>query len=56
MMIGAVGWGVVSDLMGRALPFHTTLLMTALFGIGASFAPNFAVLCVWLFFMGTAVG
>lgn len=56
MMIGAVGWGVISDLVGRALPFHTTLLMTALFGIGASFSGSFGGLCWWLFFMGTAVG
>lgn len=56
MMVGAVGWGVVSDIVGRALPFHSTLLLTALFGIGASFASSFAWLCVWLFFLGTAVG
>lgn len=56
MMLGAVGWGVVSDILGRALPFHTTLLLTALFGIGASFSPSFPILCIWLFFMGTAVG
>lgn len=56
MMIGAVGWGVVSDLLGRALPFHTTLLLTGLFGVLASFAPNFWLLCVCMFGMGTAVG
>lgn len=56
MMIGAVGWGVVSDILGRALPFHSTLLLTSVFGIAAAFSPNFAVLCVWLMFMGTAVG
>lgn len=56
MMVGAVGWGVVSDLVGRALPFHSTLLLTAIFGIAASFSPNFWVLCTWLFCLGTAVG
>ncbi|KLT44613.1 MFS general substrate transporter [Cutaneotrichosporon oleaginosum] len=56
MMLGAVGWGVVSDILGRALPFHATLLLTAVFGIAASFAPNFWVLCICMFFLGTAVG
>ncbi|GMK53508.1 hypothetical protein CspeluHIS016_0100940 [Cutaneotrichosporon spelunceum] len=56
MMFGAVGWGVISDMLGRALPFHSTLLLTAVFGIAASFAPNFWVLCICMFFLGTAVG
>jgi MFS family permease len=56
MMIGAVGWGVVSDLVGRVLPFNSTLLLTAIFGIGASYAPSFPVLCIWMFLLGTAVG
>jgi MFS family permease len=56
MMIGAVGWGTISDLLGRALPFNATLFLTAVFGIGASFAPNFGVLCAWMFLLGSAVG
>jgi len=56
MMIGAVGWGTISDLLGRALPFNSTLFLTAVFGIGASFSPSFPILCVWMFFLGSAVG
>jgi hypothetical protein len=56
MMIGAVGWGVVSDILGRSLPFNSTLFLTAVFGIAASFAPSFPILCVWMFFLGSAVG
>ncbi|ORX36134.1 major facilitator superfamily domain-containing protein [Kockovaella imperatae] len=56
MMLGAVGWGTVSDLLGRALPFNSTLFLTAVFGICASFAPNFPILCLWMFLLGTAVG
>lgn len=56
MMIGAVGWGTVSDILGRTLPFNATLFLAACFGIGASFAPSFGVLCVWMFFLGSAVG
>ena len=56
MMIGAVGWGVISDILGRALPFNSTLFLTAVFGIGASFAPSFGILCLWMFLLGSAVG
>jgi len=56
MMIGAVGWGVVSDILGRSLPFNSTLFLTAVFGIAASFSPSFPVLCIWMFFLGSAVG
>ncbi|WVR04249.1 hypothetical protein IAU60_001249 [Kwoniella sp. DSM 27419] len=56
MMLGAVGWGVISDILGRALPFNSTLFLTAIFGIGASFSPSFTILCVWMFFLGSAVG
>ncbi len=56
MMIGAVSWGLISDLIGRALPFNSTLFLTAIFGIGASFAPSFQILCVWMFLLGSAVG
>ncbi|OWZ53581.1 membrane transporter [Cryptococcus neoformans 125.91] len=56
MMIGAVGWGVVSDLLGRTMPFNATLFLTGVFGIGASFSPSFTILCCWMFCLGSAVG
>ncbi|WVF70394.1 hypothetical protein IAT40_005184 [Kwoniella sp. CBS 6097] len=56
MMIGAVGWGVISDILGRALPFNSTLFLTALFGIAASFSTSFGMLCFWMFSLGSAVG
>ncbi|OCF33983.1 membrane transporter [Kwoniella heveanensis BCC8398] len=56
MMVGAVGWGVISDILGRALPFNSTLFLTALFGIAASFSTSFGMLCFWMFFLGSAVG
>lgn len=56
MMVGAVGWGTCSDLVGRSAAFNATLFFTALFGIIASFAFSFWSLCVLLFFLGTAVG
>ncbi|KIJ64572.1 hypothetical protein HYDPIDRAFT_90001 [Hydnomerulius pinastri MD-312] len=56
MMFGAVGWGTCSDLMGRSAAFNATLFFTSLFGILASFATSFWMLCLCLFFLGSAVG
>lgn len=56
MMLGAIGWGACSDLMGRIAAFNATLFFTALFGILAGLAPSFFSLCVALFFLGSAVG
>ncbi|KAG8214375.1 MFS general substrate transporter [Butyriboletus roseoflavus] len=56
MMVGAVGWGTCSDVVGRSAAFNATLFFTALFGIFASFARAFWSLCVLLFFLGSAVG
>ncbi|KAJ6583947.1 MFS general substrate transporter [Mycena vulgaris] len=56
MMIGAVGWGTCSDLLGRSTAFNATLFFTALFGILASFSYSFTSLCVLLFLLGSAVG
>ncbi|KAF9222968.1 MFS general substrate transporter [Gyrodon lividus] len=56
MMVGAVGWGTCSDLVGRSAAFNATLFFTALFGMLASFAHSFWMLCVLLFFLGSAVG
>ncbi|KAJ7868296.1 major facilitator superfamily domain-containing protein [Mycena leptocephala] len=56
MMIGAVGWGTCSDLLGRSTAFNATLFFTALFGILAGFSYSYPSLCVLLFLLGTAVG
>ncbi|KIJ54356.1 hypothetical protein M422DRAFT_25278 [Sphaerobolus stellatus SS14] len=56
MMLGAVGWGACSDLMGRIAAFNATLFFTALFGVLAGFSPNFPSLCFSMFFLGSAVG
>ncbi|CAL1712613.1 unnamed protein product [Somion occarium] len=56
MMFGAVGWGTCSDLMGRTTAFNATLFLTSLFGVLASFANTFPLLCLALFFLGSAVG
>ncbi|KAF8799365.1 MFS general substrate transporter [Phlegmacium glaucopus] len=56
MMIGAIGWGTCSDLMGRSAAFNSTLFFTALFGLLASFSNSFLTLCIALFFLGSSVG
>ncbi|KAF9066464.1 major facilitator superfamily domain-containing protein [Rhodocollybia butyracea] len=56
MMVGALGWGTCSDLMGRSMAFNLTLFFTSLFGLLASFANSFLTLCLMLFFLGSAVG
>ncbi|KAF9240236.1 major facilitator superfamily domain-containing protein [Melanogaster broomeanus] len=56
MMVGAVGWGACSDLKGRIAAFNATLFFTSLFGILASFASSFRMLCALLFLLGSAVG
>ncbi|KAF7339216.1 MFS general substrate transporter [Mycena venus] len=56
MMIGAVGWGTCSDLLGRSTAFKATPFFTALFGILASFSYDYTSLCFLTFLLGTAVG
>ncbi|KAG7088038.1 hypothetical protein E1B28_012072 [Marasmius oreades] len=56
MMVGAVGWGTCSDLIGRSAAFNATLFFTSVFGLLATFTTSFAGLCVTLFFLGSSVG
>ncbi|KAG8768990.1 hypothetical protein FRC12_005235, partial [Ceratobasidium sp. 428] len=56
MMIGALGWGSCSDVVGRRMAFNLTLAFTGLFGVLACFATSFGMLCFFLFLLGTAVG
>ncbi|EKM79586.1 hypothetical protein AGABI1DRAFT_74699 [Agaricus bisporus var. burnettii JB137-S8] len=56
MMLGAVGWGTCSDLLGRSTAFNATLFFTSIFGFVASLVDGFVPLCIALFFLGTAVG
>ncbi|CEH18791.1 Synaptic vesicle transporter SV2 (major facilitator superfamily) [Ceraceosorus bombacis] len=56
MMIGATGWGAFSDSYGRRPAFNLTLLLSTVFGLLASVAPSFPLLCSSLFVLGTGVG
>lgn len=56
MMVGALGWGSYSDTYGRRDAFNGTLSIVAIFGILTGLATSFSVLCLLLFFLGTALG
>ncbi|KAJ6508275.1 MFS general substrate transporter [Mycena sanguinolenta] len=56
MMLGAVGWGTCSDLIGRSTAFNATLFFTAFFGVLSAFSYSYTSLCVLLFLLGSAVG
>ncbi|KAJ1668970.1 hypothetical protein GGF38_002617 [Coemansia sp. RSA 25] len=55
-MSGALVWGPVSDKYGRLVAYRWTLVVTAVFGLLASAAPTFALLCLCLFGLGSGVG
>ncbi|KAG6897019.1 hypothetical protein C0992_004664 [Termitomyces sp. T32_za158] len=41
LILGAMTWGIMADLIGRRLSFNITLFLAGLFGIAAGGAPNF---------------
>lgn len=45
-----------SDLLGRTAAFNATLFLTSVFGVVASLANTFPLLCAALFLLGSAVG
>lgn len=56
LCIGAPLWGVVGDMIGRAVPFHMTLLIAGVFGIAMAFASSWVVLCAFVACVGVGVG
>ncbi|KAJ2843133.1 hypothetical protein J3B02_005363, partial [Coemansia erecta] len=56
LMCGALVWGPVSDRFGRLIAYRWTLVVSATFGLAASFVPSFSLLCFCLFGLGSGVG
>ncbi|KAK3833665.1 MAG: major facilitator superfamily domain-containing protein [Linnemannia gamsii] len=56
MMFGAMFWGTLSDIYGRKQAFNFTLIVTTVFGIGASFANSYWLLCLLILGLGFGVG
>ncbi|KAG6835635.1 hypothetical protein H0H93_016327 [Arthromyces matolae] len=44
LLVGAVFWGVGSDIWGRKISFNITLLLTAIFALAGGGSPNFVAL------------
>jgi len=55
-MLGAFSWGVAADMVGRRAVFNLTLLVTALFGVGATATETFAALAVTTALWSVGVG
>ena len=55
MMFGAMFWGMLSDAQGRKQAFNFTLIVTTVFGIAASFANSYWLLCLLILCLGFGV-
>ncbi|CAD6923779.1 unnamed protein product [Tilletia laevis] len=56
LIIGAMLWGILADIVGRRLSFNVTLFLAGVFGIAAGAAPNFIGLCGLLAALGVGLG
>ncbi|KAG0239671.1 hypothetical protein BGW41_007554 [Actinomortierella wolfii] len=56
MMLGAMFWGMLSDVRGRRQAFNLTLAVTSIFGFASSLSLSFPMLCVMLLLLGFGVG
>ncbi|KAG6917195.1 hypothetical protein DXG01_003538 [Tephrocybe rancida] len=56
LLVGAVFWGVGSDVWGRKISFNITLLITAIFAIAAGGSPNSIALCSFAAVWSIGVG
>ncbi|KAA8899915.1 hypothetical protein TRICI_006285 [Trichomonascus ciferrii] len=45
LFCGALFWGFSSDIIGRRIAFHTTLFLTAIFGMAAGGGLNYVAVC-----------
>jgi putative MFS transporter len=56
MFVGAYGWGLIADRVGRRKVFLLTVLLDALFGLLSALSPNLTFLIIFRFLTGTAIG
>ncbi|KAF9024366.1 MFS general substrate transporter [Hymenopellis radicata] len=56
LLIGAVFWGVGSDVWGRRISFNITLLITGVFAVAAGGSPNYVALCAFASVWSIGVG
>eukprot|EP00405_Crypthecodinium_cohnii_P012001 CAMPEP_0206425978 /NCGR_PEP_ID=MMETSP0324_2-20121206/4104_1 /ASSEMBLY_ACC=CAM_ASM_000836 /TAXON_ID=2866 /ORGANISM="Crypthecodinium cohnii, Strain Seligo" /LENGTH=514 /DNA_ID=CAMNT_0053890845 /DNA_START=183 /DNA_END=1727 /DNA_ORIENTATION=- len=56
IMIGAAGWGILADCIGRRAVFLGSVLMTFAGGLACAFVPNFLLFVAARFFVGAGIG
>ncbi|KAH0582368.1 hypothetical protein H2248_010313 [Termitomyces sp. 'cryptogamus'] len=56
LLVGAIFWGVGSDVWGRKISFNVTLLLTAIFALAAGGSPNSVSLCSFSALWSIGVG
>ncbi|KAJ7636010.1 MFS general substrate transporter [Mycena polygramma] len=56
LLVGAIVWGLGSDVYGRKIVFNLTLLIAGIFGLAAGGSPNFLTLASLLAVVGVGVG
>ena len=52
LLLGAGGWGLGADVIGRRLAFNLTLFLSAVFGIAAGGANSFVAVCALIACLG----
>ncbi|XP_077160359.1 solute carrier family 22 member 13-like [Paroedura picta] len=55
LLFGALAFGPLSDWLGRRSMILLSLLIQAVFGVAAAFAPTFLLYCVFRFLVGVAI-
>ncbi len=56
LMVGAAGFGLVSDRIGRKKSMMVVVAVFSVFNSAAYFSPNFEVFCLLRFFAGIGIG
>jgi putative MFS transporter len=56
MLVGAWGWGILSDRIGRRTGFISTVAIDSVFGLLSAFAPSFIWLLIFRVLTGIGVG
>jgi len=56
LMVGAAGFGLVSDRIGRKKSIMIVVVVFSVFNSAAYFAPNFEIFCLFRFLSGIGIG
>lgn len=56
LLVGAVFWGLGSDVWGRRISFNTTLFILGVFAVAAGGSPTFTALCSFAAVWSIGVG